>query len=74
MVRLEFPIESGLKEVPAAQLVSVRNLSAEELEHLQGADADALIAACTGLSHDQVARLTMNDRTAIQAARRSAMT
>jgi len=73
MVRLEFPIESGLKGVPDTLLVPVRNLRIEELEHLQDADADTLMAACTGLSVEQVQRLTPNDRAAIIAARREMM-
>ncbi len=71
MVRLEFPIESGFAGVPATLLVPVRNLSASELEPLQDADPDTLIAACTGLAPEQVARLTPNDRANIIAARRS---
>lgn len=72
MVRLEFPIDSGIREVPATVLVPVRNLRTEELEALQDADADTLIAVSTGLSLDQVSRLTSNDRAAIVAARRRA--
>ncbi|MBA2127175.1 hypothetical protein DLM45_13225 [Hyphomicrobium methylovorum] len=71
MVRLEFPIDSGMKGVPATEYVSARNLRAEELEGLQGADADTIMAVCTGLSLDQVARLTAQDRAAIIVARRS---
>lgn len=70
MVRLEFPIDSGIRGVEPAVLVPVRNLRADELEALQGADADTLIAVCTGLSPDQVRRLTSQDRAAIVAARR----
>lgn len=70
-VRLEFPLESGLKGVPSTQLITVRSLSLAELERLQDADLDTLVGAYTGLSTEQVARLTPNDRAAIIAARRS---
>ena len=66
MVRLEFPIDSGIKGVPGTLLVPVR----KELEALQGADDDAVMAVCTGLSPDQVLRLTPTDRANIIAARR----
>lgn len=71
MVRLEFPIESGLKGVPAAQYVVVRNPRPEELEALRDATPDELLARCTGLAPSQAARLTSQDRAAITAARRS---
>ncbi len=71
MVRLEFALPSGFKGIPDTLYVPVRNLRVEELEALQGADDDALMAVCTGLSLAQVARLTANDRASIIAARRS---
>jgi len=66
-VRLEFAIPSGFKGIPDTLYVPVRNLRVDELARL---DDDALMAACTGLSLDQAARLTANDRAAIVAARR----
>lgn len=72
-VRLEWPIDSGLKGVGATQFVSVRNFRTEELIELQNADSDTIMARCTGLSLDQVARLTKNDRAAIIEARRQEM-
>lgn len=71
MVRLQFPIESDLRAVPATQMVGVRNLSASELEALHGADDNEILAAYTGLSPDQVVRLTPTDRANIIAARRA---
>lgn len=70
MVRLEFAIPSGIKSVPGTLYVPVRNLRADELESLQGADEDTIMAVVTGLSLGQVGRLTPNDRAAIIAARR----
>lgn len=70
-VRLEFPIDSGFKGVPGTQFVTVRSLRVDELERLQDADLDTLLAAYTGLAPHQVSRLTTNDRAAIIAARRS---
>jgi hypothetical protein len=71
MVRLEFPIASGMKGVSATLYVPVRNLRVEELEGLQGAGDDEIMAVCTGLSLNQVTRLTAQDRAAIIVARRS---
>ena len=72
-VRLEFPIESGLRAVPATQFVTVRNLSADEMQALADATPDAILARVTGLAPEQVARLTNNDRLAIIAARQREM-
>lgn len=72
-VRLEWPIDSGLKGVPATQIVSVRNLRTAELAALADAAPDEIMARCTGLSLNQVARLTQNDRAAIIAARQREM-
>jgi len=71
MVRLEYPLDSGIKSVPPTQYVPVRNLSVADLERLQGAGLDEILSAYTGLSVEQVQRLTLNDRAAIIAARRS---
>lgn len=71
MVRLEWPLDSGVKGIRATEYVPVRNLCADELAHLQGADDDAMLAAITGLSIEQARKLTPRDRAAIREARRN---
>jgi hypothetical protein len=74
MVHLEHPIDSGIRGVGPTQLVPIHDLTAEHLEALRDADAgtDEILAAVTGLSPGQVARLTDNDRSNIIQARRTA--
>ena len=71
MIRLQFPIDSGLKGVPAAQYVVVRNPRPEELEALRDATPDQILGVVTSLSPSQVSHLAAADRAAIVAARRS---
>lgn len=72
-VCLEWPIDSGIKGITPTQLISVRNLNEAELVELRDADADTILARCTGLASGQVVRLTQNDRAAIIAARQREM-
>lgn len=71
-VRLEFPIDSGVKGVSPTLLVPVRDLREDELEAFRAADAgeDDILAAITGLTPKQVRKLTPKDRVNIAAARR----
>ena len=68
-VQLEHAIETGIREVQAAEFALVRDLRLDELEALADADPHTIMARITGLSPEMCARLTDNDRTNIQAAR-----
>ncbi|ADJ22477.1 hypothetical protein Hden_0656 [Hyphomicrobium denitrificans ATCC 51888] len=68
-IRLEHPIDSGLRDIGPAEFCLVRNLRADELEALADAEPDEVLARITGLSPFMVTRLTPADRTNIQAAR-----